>query len=261
MKQIIGWGTVKFFVYVLGVAILYAVLLVGLPAITTVVSGKGLSVYSETLERDLSTYVIAAATLEFAVLTMLQQHMSRQQDRSLEFPDIGIASCELYTKSEKVYGRLNKIGKYKRGILIRIIYNETFPVYYVPQIHRAWVKKEIIRSEAHIREMSILSSTFNQNQKNARWELQVEALDYLFEAACRNQEPDVQELTFLCDVSLENQLLPWYNRRISRIYMRWVIHLESAGVRTDYGCCFNVKGLEIAGFGKRIPKKLLWQKK
>lgn len=249
-------GCVKFILYVVFMIISYVGLLAFLLLTARRLFESGipsaLLEKSMKLGNDLSVYVTAAAALEFAVLTMLQQHITRQQDRALEFPDMCIERCELIISPEKIMEEVIGNDTFKGDYLIKMIFNRIFPVYYIPKIHKAWVRQRIYQSEENdsFERMKVKSSYFKNNHGNPVWNIQIDRQQCILDTVKRNQIENVQSLEFVYDVSWENQLLPWMNRALSKLYMRMVIHLEDAGVRNGKECSIKVKSLEI----KKIPK-------
>ena len=243
-------GLIKLIIYVSFIIILYMFLLGGLLRITAWVKGSCLlsNMIGENanLENDLAAYVIAAATLEFAMLTILQQHITRQQDRVLDFPDICIEKCELITSQEKILAEVIGIDEIKGQCIIKIYFKNTFPVYYIPKIHRAWIRhKKHNCGDSKIYKMKVKSSYIDKNPNNVIWYIQIDKQECIMETVTRTQIMGVQALDFIYDVSWENQLLPWLSRVLSKFYMRLTIHLEDAGIRITKGCSINVRGLEI----------------
>lgn len=216
----------------------------------------GLLKITVTQEMDISVYVIGAATLEFAVLTMLQQHITRQQDRALEFPDMCIERCDLITSPEKMMDEVIGNGTMQGEYLIKTIFSRTFPVYYMPKIHRAWVRYRKYQSGENdfLKKMKVQSSHFKNNQENAVMDIQIDQQKCILDTARRTQFGNVESLEFIYDVSWENQLLPWMNRSLSKLYMRMVIRLEDTGVRNAEGCSIKVRDLEIKKASIRSPK-------
>lgn len=253
-----GEGLGKFILYVLFIGLSYLALFAGLLGLTVWISGSGLleklSITCLSSRSDMSTYVIAAATLEFAALTMLQQHISRQQDRALNFPDICINRCELITSPEAIVTEIVGTDAVNGDCIIKIFFEKTFPVYYRPKIHRAWVGRIIYQVENKYNKMKVYSSSFKSNQGSVTWDIQVDAPEYILEAVRRNQVTAKQSLEIVYDVSWENQLLPCLNSFFSKLYMRVAIRLEDVGVKNQAGCSFKVRGLEIT----KVP---LWGSK
>ena len=243
-------GIIKVIIYTIAFALLYIILLTCLLKISVWVSGgcwlKTLVKVDINLESDISAYVIAAATLEFAILTILQQHFSRQQDRVLDFPDICIKDCTIIVKPEKVMAEFWGRGHVDGKFVIKMFFDMSFPVYYTPQINRAWVcQKKYMAGDDKLYKMKVYSSYFDKIQENATWGIQIDFLQCILETVKRNQIENVQFLEFIYDVSWENQMLPWMSRIFSKLYMRLIISLEDAGTRDMDGCSIKVRGLRI----------------
>ena len=241
---------IKFLIYGLSLVLLYVFLFAGLLKITVWISEccwlhklVGVVICSQI---DMTAYVIAAATLEFAVLTMMQQHITRQQDRALDFPDLCIERCELIIEPEKVmddvFGRDTVEGKY----IVKMFFGKSFPVYYKPRIYKAWVRqRKCLSGDGELHKIIIRSSYFDKNHEYAVWGMQIDKQDCVYQTAARNQIKKVQYLEFVYNVSWENQLLPWINRKLSKLYMKLVISLEDIGERNVQGCSIKVRKLEI----------------
>lgn len=262
MKKRIFWNSVKLFIYLNVTIILFVFLLLGLLYIAEYLSENGVLYGFIKLDvergKDISVYVIAAATLEFAVLSMLQQHITRQQDRALEFPDMCIERCELITSPEKLIDEVIGNSTMKGEYLIKTIFSRTFPVYYMPKVHRAWVRQRKYQTGENdiLNKMKVQSSHFRNDQGKAVWDIQIDKQQCISDTVKRTQVGNVQSLELVYDVSWENQLLPWINRLLSKLYMRMVIRLEDAGVRNAEGCSIYVRNLEIKKASILAPQRL-----
>lgn len=240
----------KFVLCVFFIGITYAALFAGLIWLTSLISGSGLlgslSIVSRCQSVDISAYVIAAATLEFAALTMLQQHITRQQDRALEFPNICIDQCELITSPEAIVAEVIGTDTVNGDCIVKISFKSTFPVYYTPKIHRAWVRRIIYQESDQYNRMKVYSSFLKSRQNAVIWNIQVDAQKDILEVVRRSQTAGKESLEFIYDVSWENQLLPWLYRVLSKLYMRLTIRLEDMGVKNNTGCVFAVRGIKIS---------------
>lgn len=243
-------GIIKFVVYTATFVVLYIILFICLLKISEFVSEscclKTLVDVNISSGSDISAYVIAAATLEFAILTILQQHFSRQQDRVLDFPDMCIKNCMIFIKQEKIMAEYFGRGYVDGKFLIQMFFDKSFPVYYTPTINKAWVcQRTYMAGDDKLYKMKVYSSYFDKIPENAKWGIQIDFQPCILETVKRTQMERVQYLEFIYDVSWENQLLPLVNRIFSKLYMRMIISLEDVGTRDKDGCCFKVRGLRI----------------
>ena len=252
-------GIIKFVVYTVACSVLYIILFICLLKISEFVSEssclKTLVGVNISLGTDIAAYVIAAATLEFAILTMLQQHFSRQQDRALDFPDMCIKNCIIIKKQEKIMAEFFGRGYVDGEFSIQMFFDKSFPVYYTPTINRAWVcQRKYMAGDDKLHKMKVYSSYFDKIPENAIWGIQIGFLPCILETVERNQIENVQFLEFIYDVSWENQLLPLVSRIFSKLYMRLIISLEDVGTRDKDGCFIKVRGLRIEKASMCAPR-------
>lgn len=199
--------------------------------------------------------IVGSLSVLMAVLTMIQQHITRNQDRALAFPKMVLPQCEFYIGKELVEANTSFYNSNEGKLLIRVNFKEVFAPCYVPCMYRVGVTKHSYGSTHtdHAKEKCMYLNILNVSSNFSGEGICMEAVidePGLIEEYCEKQfGTEDYKLDLILDIRWKNELLTWWIRIMSYMYLRYEIRLDnSQRCRAKENCyVFKVENINMKG--------------
>lgn len=179
------------------------------------------------------TIVVASASLLLTMTTLAQAHYSRVQDRAINFPknQIDVVSIGMDLVSNVQYIR-KYFSPVRAKMLLEFSFKEGFSTYYKAYPYRIYVSLKKINANNSDRweELKILNYQYsNMNDSNSNdYEILLETSvsKLLIEYCALPKDSEDNCLKIILDIRWTNNLIPYWQRAYSNIYMREEIELS-----------------------------------
>ncbi len=200
--------------------------------------------YSNGNEGNRISAIVGTASVLMAVLSMLQQHISRYQDRVLAFPKMILSQCQFYIGENAVEDNTSFYNDKGGKLLIKINFEETFSPCYVPCIYRVKCAKDVYGSTytwlpeklckvlgiRGVHKQYVALEKRNAFSSFGKEGLCMEVVinepeliqDYC-EKMCGTRD---YKLDLVIDVCWKNELLMFGLRNMSNMYLRYELRLD-----------------------------------
>lgn len=189
--------------------------------------------YPQEEEGNKIAIVVGTASVLMAILTMLQQHISRYQDRALAFPRMILRKCHLYIGENAVEEQSSFYNDRGGKLLIKIDYEEAFSSCYVPCIYRVKVIKKPYgdtddrgcfkcirkRHKENKNSLKIINSFSYLGEKGLSIEVVCVDSDTVKDYCEKMQGTKDYKLNLVLDVCWRNELLMYGLRTMSNMYV------------------------------------------
>ena len=200
-------------------------------------------------DADRTAVIVGTASVLMAVLTMLQQHMTRSQDRALAFPKMEITQCEFCMGTHMVNRNSFFYNTINGGLLIRVKFDDSFAACYVPEIYRLWIVRHPYgNGKKEYEPMKILNSFSSLGEGSLCIDTIVDNSEFIEKYIEKQQGIYDYMLEIVMDISWKNDLLMMGLRNMSKMYLRYEIRVDDMG-RKKNGDFWNylVKNVDMKG--------------
>ena len=199
--------------------------------------------------------IVGTASVWMAILTMMQQHITRNQDRALAFPKMILSKCEFCIGKELVEVNTSFYNSNEGKLLIKVNFKEAFAPCYVPFMYRVGVTKHSYGSTPtdHVKEKCVYLNILNVSSNFSGEGICMEAVidePGLIKEYCEKQfGAEDYKLDLILDVRWKNELLTWWIGIMSYMYLRYEIRLDnSQRCRTEENrYIFKVENINMKG--------------
>lgn len=191
---------------------------------------------------------IAVFTIYITLLTILQQHINRRQDRVLSFPKMIVEKCCFTTDINSIRVKTSRYFYPGAKSLIVFQLKEAFSAYYHPTIYRCWIVKRPFRQgEAEIERINVLSSYSHLNGDSQRLEMAAGKTEIL-EDFCRRPHKYDYSVELVFDMRWTNMLMPFGLRKMSSMYLRNSCIVENEKEKLErFEHTYKVDNFEVKG--------------
>lgn len=204
--------------------------------------------------------IVGTATVLMAVLTMLQQHINRLQDRALAFPKMALTECQFVIGKDNVVKHTLFYNEKRGELLIKLLFQDTISHCYVPDIYRVDVAMHCYqKNEVEYTPVDVLKS-FSGFRENGFYMEAVVLNSDLVKKFCTMQQGTFSgKLEIRMDVAWKNGFYKWGLRNMWSMYIRYKIRLNDMGRKTTvtkegiYG--YNVENVSLEEAPLRQGKK------
>lgn len=199
--------------------------------------------------------IVGTATVLMAVLTMLQQHINRRQDRALAFPKMALTECQFVIGKDNVSRHTLFYNEKEGELLIKLLFQDTISHCYVPDIYR--VEVAMHRYQEKVGEstpVDVLNSFSGFGENGFYMEAVVQMSDLVKNFCTKQQGTFTGKLEIIMDVAWKNGFYKWGLRNMWSMYLRYKIRLDDMGRSTidtkagTYGYKVENVSLEEAPF-------------
>ena len=200
-------------------------------------------------DADRTAVIVGTASVLMAVLTMLQQHMTRSQDRALAFPKMEITQCGFCLGTDEVNKNSFFYNNIVGGLLIKVKFNNSFAACYVPEIYRLWIVKHPYgNDDKEYESMKILNSFSSLDEGSLCIDTIVDDSEFVERYVEKQHGIYDYMLEIVMDISWKNDLLMLGLRNMSKIYLRYEIRLDDMVRKKDREFWnYSVKNIDMKG--------------
>ncbi|MDE6846209.1 MAG: hypothetical protein K2J99_10655 [Lachnospiraceae bacterium] len=171
--------------------------------------------------------VVGTATVMMTILTMVQQHINRRQDRALAFPRTVLKECQIIIGEDNVSRHTLFYNDKKGKLLIKFIFKDTISCCYVPSIYRVAVAKHPYGEKTEEYSfLNILNSFSGFGENGFSMEAVIKEPELVKEFCERQQGTYEDKLEIAMDVCWENEFFMFGFRNMSSMYLRYKIRLN-----------------------------------
>ena len=177
--------------------------------------------------------IVGTATVLMAVLTMLQQHINRRQDRALAFPKMALTECQFVIGNDNVIKQTFFYNGTEGKLLIKLLFQDTISHCYVSDIYRVAVARHPYQKKMEeYTYLNVLKSFSGFGENGFYMEAIVETSN-IVEKFCKSQQGTyTNKLDIAMDVAWRNGLYRWGFRNMWSMYLRYKIRLNDLGRQT-----------------------------
>lgn len=202
--------------------------------------------------------IVGTATVLMAILTMLQQHINRMQDRALAFPKMVLTECQFVIGEDNISKHTLFYNEKKGELLIKFLFQDTISHCYVPSIYRVAVARHPYQGKVdEYAFLEILNSFSGFGENGFYMEAVVQRSDLVEDYCTRQQGAYTDKLEIIMDVAWKNEFFMLCFRNMWSMYLRYKIRLNDM-CRSNkdidkgiYGYRVENVSLEEAPLGKR----------
>lgn len=196
--------------------------------------------------------IVGTATVLMAVLTMLQQHINRVQDRALAFPKMDLTECQFVIGKDNVAKHTLFYNEKEGELLIKLLFQDTISHCYVPDIYRVEVAMHRYKEKEKVVEYTpvVVLNSFSCFGENVFYMEAVVLKSDLVNKFCSMQQGTFSgKLEIRMDVAWRNGFYKWGLRNMWSMYLRYKIRLNDMGRSTTvteegiYG--YNVENVSL----------------
>lgn len=199
--------------------------------------------------------IVGTATVLMAVLTMLQQHINRRQDRALAFPKMALTECQFVIGKDNVSKHTLFYNEKEGELLIKLLFQDTISHCYVPDIYRVAVARHPYQKKVEeYTYLNVLKSFSGFGENGFYMEAVVQMSDLVKNFCTKQQGTFTGKLEIIMDVAWRNGFYKWGLRNMWSMYLRYKIRLNDMGRSTtdtkagSYGYKVENVSLEEAPF-------------
>lgn len=171
--------------------------------------------------------IVGTVTVLMTILTMLQQHINRMQDRALAFPKMVLKECQFVIGEDDVARHTLFYNDKKGNLLIKFLFQDTISFCYVPGIYRVAVAKHPYQGETErYTFLETLNSFSGSTENGFCMEAVVQKSDLVEEFCTRQQGAYDDKLEIIMDVRWKNEFFTRGFRNMWSMYLRYKIRLN-----------------------------------
>ncbi|MDE6664379.1 MAG: hypothetical protein K2K46_13715 [Lachnospiraceae bacterium] len=177
--------------------------------------------------------IVGTATVLMAVLTMLQQHINRRQDRALAFPKMVLTECQFVIEKDNVSNHTLFYNEKGGELLIKLLFQDTISHCYVPDIYR--VEVAMHRYQEKVGEytpVDVLNSFSGFGENGFYMEAVVQMSDLVKKFCTKQQGTFTGKLEIIMDVAWKNEFFMRGFQDMWNMYLRYKIRLNDTGRST-----------------------------
>lgn len=177
--------------------------------------------------------IVGTATVLMAVLTMLQQHINRRQDRALSFPKMALTECQFVIGKDNVSLHTLFYNEKEGELLIKLLFQDTISHCYVPKIYRVAVARHPYQEkEDKYTFLNVLNSCSGFGENGFYMEAVVQMSDLVEDFCTRQQGTYIDKLEIVMDVAWRNEFFMRGFQDMWNMYLRYKIRLNDMGRST-----------------------------